>query len=159
VVVRKTITVHAPLEEVFDLWRRLERFPQFMEHVQEVRLDAGDPKRSYWRVDGPPGTAISFAAALTAMVPCERIAWETLPDQSIRHHGVIRFESITGDATRVHVEMTYLPPAGLVGHAVARALGWDPRHRMDDALLRVKGLLEQGHTRAHHHEVRASDVH
>ena len=37
-----------------------------------------------------------------------------------------------------------MPPAGVIGHAVAKALGSDPRSRMDDDLMRFKSLIETG---------------
>jgi uncharacterized membrane protein len=42
--------------------------------------------------------------------------------------------------------MTYLPPAGVVGHAVAQLFGVDPRQAMNDDLIRLKSLLEEGKT-------------
>jgi uncharacterized membrane protein len=42
--------------------------------------------------------------------------------------------------------MEYLPPAGELGHAVAQLFGVDPRQAMNDDLLRLKSLLEQGKT-------------
>jgi uncharacterized membrane protein len=40
--------------------------------------------------------------------------------------------------------MTYNPPAGALGHAVASLLGSDPKRAMDEDLLRFKSLLEEG---------------
>ena len=38
--------------------------------------------------------------------------------------------------------MTYMPPAGVVGHKVAELFGVDPRQAMQDDLMRLKALLE-----------------
>jgi uncharacterized membrane protein len=38
--------------------------------------------------------------------------------------------------------MTYMPPAGVVGHKVAELFGVDPRHAMQEDLSRLKVLLE-----------------
>jgi uncharacterized membrane protein len=37
-----------------------------------------------------------------------------------------------------------LPPAGALGHAVAGLFGADPKHEMDEDLMRMKALLETG---------------
>jgi uncharacterized membrane protein len=55
--------------------------------------------------------------------------------------------------------MTYHPPGGVFAHAIAHLLGWDPKSRMDEDLVRMKALLEAGHTRAHHQHVELADLH
>ena len=46
------------------------------------------------------------------------------------------------------VTMSYTPPAGALGHAVARLFGADPKSGLNDDLLRMKVFLETGR-RAH----------
>ena len=38
--------------------------------------------------------------------------------------------------------MRYLPPAGVLGHAVATLFGSDPKQEMDDDLMRMKTFIE-----------------
>ena len=45
--------------------------------------------------------------------------------------------------------MSYSPPAGVFGHALAWLFGSDPKTEMDEDLVRLKSLLEIGRTRAH----------
>ncbi len=54
--------------------------------------------------------------------------------------------------------MRYCPPAGVIGHAIARLLGSDPRTRLDEDLVRLKALLESGRTRAHGEQVALADI-
>lgn len=157
VVIHKSITVHAPIHLVFDLWSRLDNFPLFMAHVREVDIEVGGP-RTRWIVDGPAGTTVEFEAETTAFEPDRVIAWRTLPKQSVEHEGRVRFEEVEG-GTRVHVQMSYRPPMGVVGHAIAHILGWDPKARMDDDLARMKALLEDGKTRSHDGRVELTDLH
>jgi uncharacterized membrane protein len=157
VTVQKTITVHAPIHIVFDLWSRLDNFPLFMQHVQEVDIEIGG-RKTHWTVDGPAGRKLEFEAETTAFVPDRLIAWRTLPAQSIEHEGRVRFIGVDG-GTRLHVMMTYRPPLGVVGHAIAHILGWDPKARMDEDLSRMKTLLEDGKTRAHDGRVELTDLH
>lgn len=156
VTIQKTLTVDAPVELVFAVWSRPESFPRFMQHVRSVEVSDGG-RRSHWRVDGPAGAPVAFEAELTRMIADRIVSWRTLPGQTIEHEGTVHFEPANG-ATRVHVEMRYEPPGGALAHAVARLFGWDPRKRMDEDLIRMKGLLETGHTRAHGTRVSVAEV-
>ena len=40
--------------------------------------------------------------------------------------------------------MSYNPPAGWRGHGIAKAFGVDPKHSMDEDLVRMKTLIETG---------------
>jgi len=155
ICVQKTITVNAPIDRVFDLMSRFESFPKFMEHVREVEVIG---PRSRWRVDGPAGGELVYESEVTRLEPDRVIEWRTLPGQKIDHTGRVRFDE-TDLGTRVHVELVYQPPAGVLGHAIAHLLGWDPKARMDDDLVRMKALLETGTTRAHGERVRLRDLH
>lgn len=157
VTIHKTITVNRPIHVVFDLWSRLDNFPLFMNHVREVDVEIGG-RKTRWIVDGPAGTKLDFEAETTELEPDRVIAWRTLPGQSIEHEGRVTFDEAQG-GTRVHVTMTYRPPGGVVGHALAHILGWDPKARMDDDLARMKALLEDGKTRAHHERIELADLH
>ena len=157
VSVQKTIIVHRPINEVFDVWSRFDNFPQFMQHVQEIDLEVGG-RKSRWTVDGPAGTKVEFEAETTLFEPDRAIGWRTTPGQPVEHEGRVRFEECAG-GTRVHVDMTYRPPGGIVGHAIAHILGWDPKARIDEDLVRMKALLEEGRTRAHKQRVELADLH
>lgn len=141
VMVQKTIVVHAPIHKVFDLWSQLDNFPKFMRHVRDIDLQLGG-NRSMWTVDGPAGTAVHFEAETVELEPDRVIAWRTVPGQQIEHEGRVRFEELPDEETRVTVRMTYRPPGGVLGHALAHILGWDPKSRIDDDLVRMKALLE-----------------
>jgi uncharacterized membrane protein/osmotically-inducible protein OsmY len=140
--IQKTINVAAPLENVFEFWSAYENFPRFMENVRDVRQTAR-PGHSHWTVSGPAGSTIEFDARLTEFVPNKVIAWKTVEGSAIGHAGVVRFDR-SGAGTRVHIRMSYNPPAGVVGHAAAWLFGADPKTQMDADLARMKTLLETG---------------
>jgi uncharacterized membrane protein len=155
----KTITIHAPVHRVFALWTRprIEELPRFLEHVHNVRSIGGGPGRSRWTVDGPLGWRVSFEARITRFEEGRLIAWSTTSGSPLDHTGMVHFEELDG-ATRVHIQLRYRSPGGLLGHAIARLAGWDPRSRMHDDLVRAKALLEQGRTTAHHHRVELDEL-
>jgi len=138
---QKCIEVAAPVEHVFETFSQLERFPEFMKHVREVRV-RGDGT-SQWFVEGPAGGTISWEAVTTRLEPNRLIAWRTLPGSAVEHAGLLRFEPTDG-GTRVFVTMSYTPPAGALGHAVARLFGIDPKSELKDDLMRMKVFLETG---------------
>jgi len=142
---QKCIDVAAPIEQVFETFSQLERFPELMTHVREVHV-RGDGT-SQWVVEGPAGRTISWEAVTTRLEPNRLIAWRTLPGSAVEHAGLLRFESTSG-GTRVLVTMSYTPPAGALGHAVARLFGADPKSELNDDLMRMKVFLETGR-RAH----------
>jgi hypothetical protein len=47
----------------------------------------------------------------------------------------------------------------MLGHAIAHILGFDPKTRMNEDLVRMKTLIEEGHTRAHGEQVSLEDLH
>jgi uncharacterized membrane protein len=152
----KTITVHAPLEDVFQFWMNVENFPRFMSHLREVRrLDDG---RLRWVAVGPAGISIAWEAEITQVVPNKLMAWQSAPGSAVGNAGVARFEPNPDGSTRLDIQMSYNPPAGALGHAVAALFGADPKHAMDEDLVRLQSILERGKTTAHGHEVRFSDL-
>jgi uncharacterized membrane protein len=141
--VRKTINIHAPVEQVFDFWTDHRNFPRFMSRVREARpLGEG---RSHWIVAGPAGLPIEWTAEITEQVPNKLLAWKSLPGSTVRLCGVVHFEPTHEGSTRVHIEMSYHPIGGAIGHAVARFFGSDPKSEMDADLLRMKTFIEKGH--------------
>jgi uncharacterized membrane protein len=119
----------------------VENDPDFMSHVREVRDLGGG--RTHWVVDGPAGTAVEWDAVTRNLIPNELIAWESIEGSDVAHRGEVRFEPADG-GTRVTVQMSYTPPAGVAGHAAASLLGADPKSELDDDLSRVKTALETG---------------
>jgi uncharacterized membrane protein len=91
-------------------------------------------------------------------VPNEVIAWKSVEGSPIGNAGIIRFQRNEKGGTRVDVRMTYNPPAGAIGHAVASFFGADPKHAMDDDLVRLKSLLEDGKTSAHGREIERDEL-
>ena len=141
--IRKAININAPIDEVYQFWHNFENFKLFMDHVKEISV-LGDV--STWKVAGPAGTAVDFQSRITTDIPNELITWETLPDSAVKHTGFVRFDENRDGGTRVSVQMEYLPPAGVVGHAVAELFGVDPRQALNEDLVRLKSLLEEGKT-------------
>ena len=139
--VQKTIHIEAPVETVFEYLVNYENFPQFMRNVRSVETKPDG--RSHWVVAGPAGAAVEFDSYLTELVPNSSIAWSSIEGSPVKTSGTIRLEPVD-DGTRVQIRMTYSPPAGLLGHVVAKLFGADPKTELDEDMLRLKTRLETG---------------
>lgn len=155
-VVHRTLEILAPVDEVFAYWSNFRNFPRFMQHLREVREIEGGI--SHWVAEGPAGVPVSWEAEVTALQPHRRIAWRSLPGSTVQNLGEVRFESIDEISSRIHVRMTYNPPAGALGHVVATLFGADPARQLTDDLMRFKRLLEDGSVEAHGQQIARQDV-
>jgi uncharacterized membrane protein len=139
--IQKSINIEAPPEQVFTYLANYDNFPSFMRNVLSV--ETYPDGRSHWKVAGPGGTTVGWDAITTRLDFNERIEWSTVQGSPVEHVGRIRLEPY-GGGTRVHVQMTYNPPAGVVGHAVAKMFRADPKSELDQDLMRLKSTLETG---------------
>ncbi len=144
--VQKTVRVSAPIEQVWELWSNFEDFPRFMSHLREVRRI--DEKRSHWVAAGPAGIPVEWDAIVTEWRPKESIAWKSIEGSTVETAGRVRFRPTSDGNTEIGVHMSYNPPGGAIGHVIASLFGTDPKRAMDQDMVRLKSLLEEGKTRA-----------
>lgn len=152
----KAINIDLPVDEAYNFWTHFENFPRFMENVKEVR-DLGN-NRTHWVVSGPAGANMEWDAITTQEMPDQMIAWESEPDSQVKTTGEVKFRPNQKGGTRITVHMTYTPPAGVIGHAVATLFGANPKQEMDSDLNRMKTLLEEGKTSAKGRSVKRQDL-
>lgn len=139
IAIEKTIEVAAPVREVYRYWD-VEQFPRFMDRVRSVhRIGA---ERYHWKLAGPAHVPVEWDAVVTRREPDRLLVWATEPGSFMQHVGMVRFERISESMTRVSVHLSYDPPAGALGHAVARLFGIDPRSELDRDLSRFQKLVE-----------------
>jgi uncharacterized membrane protein len=145
--VQKSIRINAPIEHVFSIWANSANFPQFMTHVRDVQ-PIGDreraPRRWHWRVRGSSGMEFEFDTQITDYQENRQLAWRSEPGAFVQHAGQVRFVSNDDRSTTAHVTLSYTPPAGAIGHIIAKLLGDDPKSQMDDDLMRMKTFIETG---------------
>ncbi len=143
IIARSSMLVNCSREEAYRFWRNFENLPQFMRHLESVTVLDGE--RSRWIAIGPLGTRIEWYAQITTDRPNELIAWRSLPDSDIEIDGIVKFSTATGNrGTLITPIIVYTPPAGVVGHALARMLSKDPSFLMRQDLRRLKALIEAG---------------
>ena len=140
---QKTITIDAPVEDVFKFWTAYANFPLFMSRVLDVHPSGGE-RRSHWKVAGPAGVPVEFDAEVSSLVPNQAFGWRTVEGSPVAHAGLVHFEPTDDGRTRVGIRMSYNPPGGWLGHGLAAAFGVDPKSSLDADLARMKTLLETG---------------
>ena len=154
--IQKTFKVNAPLEQVWELWSNFENFPRFMTHLREVRRTYKN--RSHWVAAGPAGIPVEWDAVVTEWVPNESIAWSSIEGSMVDTAGRVSFTRLPDDTIQINVRMSYTPPAGAIGHAVAALFGADPKRAMDEDMVRLKSILEDGKTTAQGQPVHVEEV-
>jgi uncharacterized membrane protein len=143
--VQKTITVGAPVERVYETLRNYDGFPAFMRNVKAVSVRPDGT--SHWTVAGPAGVTVEWDAITTDLEENRLIAWATTEESRVAHTGTLRLTP-EGESTRIHLTLDYTPPAGALGHGIARLFGADPKSELDEDLQRLKQALEAPAARA-----------
>lgn len=147
IFVEHSVVIERPPQQVYDFWRKLDNLPQIMSHLEEVtQLDA---KRSRWVAKAPLGTHVEWEAEIVNDKPGERIGWHSLPGATVDNAGSVQFEGMPGgNSTRVHVALSYRPPAGPLGAAVAKLFGEEPSQQIAEDLQKFKQSFEGSAPRA-----------
>jgi uncharacterized membrane protein len=133
--ISKSIEVNAPLQTVYNQWTQFEEFPRFMEGVEEVRQITD--KKLFWRAK-IGGKVKEWQADIVSQEPDRRIAWQSVV--GTENAGVVSFEPVGADKTRVTLEMSYEPESSL--EKVGDALGAASR-RVEGDLKRFKAFIER----------------
>jgi uncharacterized membrane protein len=142
-VVRRAVTIQRPVEELYAFWRDFEHLPRFMGYLRSVAVGADG--RSRWAAAGPGGTAVAWDAEVTDERPNELIRWRSLPGAGVSNRGEVRFRPApAGRGAEVRVELTYEPPAGVLGATLAHLLGRGADRQVRESLRNFKQLMEAG---------------
>ena len=141
IFVEHSVVVERPAQQVYEYWRKLDNLPQIMSHLDTVTML--DDRRSRWVAKAPLGTHVEWEAEIVNDKPGERIGWHSLPGATVDNAGSVQFESMPGgNSTRVHVALSYRPPAGPLGAAVAKLFGEEPSQQIAEDLQKFKQSFE-----------------
>ncbi|MBP1151067.1 MULTISPECIES: SRPBCC family protein [Methylocaldum] len=102
--VHKSIEVNVPVRVAYNQWTQFEDFPSFMENIVEVRQI--DDSHVHWHAE-IGGKHKEWDTEIVEQVPDQRIAWRTTAGPE--NHGIVSFEPVGGDRTRVSVDIEYQP--------------------------------------------------
>ena len=102
--VEESIELDVPVHTAYNQWTQFEQFPRFMASVQEVRQV--DDTHLHWKAV-VAGKTKEWDAEITEQIPDQRIAWRSTSGPM--NAGVVTFDKIGEDRTRVRMQMDYRP--------------------------------------------------
>ncbi|HKN88497.1 MAG TPA: SRPBCC family protein [Nitrospiraceae bacterium] len=141
--VKRTMTIEAPIDRVFDFWRHYdETLPHCLTRVKHITTMGGG--RARWVLDGPGPADVIWTTVVTRCRPNKELAWETERGSAAQHTGRAKFHENGDGTTTVRLQITYDPLAGALLRTMAVALGTDQSTLFDDDLNRIKKAIENG---------------
>ncbi|MDQ2670858.1 MAG: SDR family NAD(P)-dependent oxidoreductase [Gemmatimonadota bacterium] len=137
--VERSVIIQRARNELYAYWRNFENLPRFMKHLESVTVI--DQTRSHWVVKGPAGTHVEWDAEIHNEIPNELIAWRSVGGADVGNAGSVHFRDVDG-GTEVRVVLSYEPPAGRVGAAIAKLFGEEPSQQVEGDLGRFRDIME-----------------
>ena len=104
-----SVTVDAPIHEVYALFTHFNDFPKFMSFVKEVTYY--DEQRSHWVADVVGRH--EWDAVNENWIEDRQIGWRST--NGLENAGRVTFEALGPNETLVNVFIRYNPPAGVLG--------------------------------------------
>ena len=132
--IKESIEVNVPVSTAYNQWTQFEEFPQFMDGVESVKQT--DDAHLMWKAE-IAGESREWPAEIIEQVPDRKIAWKAQDGSG--PDGVVEFQPIGEDQTRVAVEMTYEPEG--MKEKIGSKVGLDSKQVQGD-LGRFKELIE-----------------
>ena len=129
-----TVEVTVPVSTAYNQWTQFETFPHFMSGVDSITQL--DDRRNHW-VTSIAGVTREFDTEIVDQVPDQRIEWRSVDGPE--HRGVVTFEPLDINLTRVTVLMDF-EPEGFVEQA-GDALGF-VGGQIEGDLQRFKEFIE-----------------
>lgn len=86
--IREEVQVAAPVEKAYELWTDFERFPEFMENIEEVRTTG--ERKLHWKAN-IAGNVEEWDAEVMALEPNRRVAWRSTTGTN-HNAGEVTFE-------------------------------------------------------------------
>ncbi|MEX2543311.1 MAG: SRPBCC family protein [Trueperaceae bacterium] len=143
VQVREQVTINRSVSDLYRFWRNVENLPRVMGYLEDVNKSSD--RRSHWVAKGPAGQRVEWDAEITDARENELVAWRSLEGSEVPNEGSVRFSrSPDGSGTVVDVALTYHPPGGKAGAAVAKLFGREPAQEIRRDLERFKQRVESG---------------
>jgi uncharacterized membrane protein len=139
--INKTIEIAAPADKVYEFFSTPENYMRISDMVTDVRSHGGGRFTKEMTIAGVP---IHFEERFTRTQQGDLLESRSEPGSVLQYMKQMRFERIGSDHTRLHILFSYNPPGGVLTHAAATVLGFDPKTLLDDLMVRAKAFLETG---------------
>ena len=99
--IQDSIEVQVPVQQAYNQWTQFEEFPRFMNGIQSVQQL--DDTHVHWIAE-IRGESREWTTEITEQQPDKKVAWKTIEGE-VKNDGVVTFEQVAGDQTRVNVKM------------------------------------------------------
>lgn len=106
-----SITIAAPVHQVYALFARFGDYPKFMSFVKDVQFIDNQTTRWTVAIAGPH----AWTAVNDTWIPDRQIGWHSV--DGFRNSGQVEFTALGAERTQVDVTIIYDPPAGPIGLA------------------------------------------
>jgi uncharacterized membrane protein len=152
--IEDSIEIQVPLRQAYNQWTQFEEFPEFMEGIQSVQQL--DDTHVHW-VAEIRGESREWTTEITEQQPDKKVAWKTIEGE-VKNDGVVTFEPVAEDQTRVNVQMD------VEGQSTSENVAGDllgvVRSQVRNDLERFKQLIEnrEKETGAWRGEVREAET-
>jgi len=144
--IRTSLTINASRKFVYDTWRDLENLPHFLKHIKKIEVT--DDIHSHWIMKTPGKLpSVEWNAEIIDQEDARELSWRSLPGSMIETAGKINFAD-TLDATQVFITISYRPPAGYIGSAIAKFLNSTLRKIIEDDIVKFKTYVEEKQSKA-----------
>jgi uncharacterized membrane protein len=138
-----SVTVNAPVKQVYELFTHFNDFPKFMTFVNEVTYK--DSETSHWVAD--VATKQEWDAVNDGWIPYKQIGWRSV--SGLENSGKVTFEPAGTDQTQVNVFISVNPPAGVLGDAVEKmGVGQKFQDKLEQDLQNFAQMVAQAPTGA-----------
>jgi uncharacterized membrane protein len=137
--VRTSVLIQRDPDELYALWRDVERVPTWQEQVTQV-LVTGD-RTSHWVMDSD-GQTTEWDSEILADEPGKRIAWRSIGGDSDNAGEVVFEEAPGGRGTSVTVLQEFR--MGKLASAWETFVGRNPKQAVIENLRHFKALAETG---------------
>jgi uncharacterized membrane protein len=145
VKVERTVTIHAPAQQVYDVVmdaRRLEDWVTIHHHLEDAprgQLKQGSKLTQYLKLAGQ-----RFKVRWTVVEndPCRRVVWEGRGPVASHARVVYEFAPEGDEDTRFFYSNEYDLPGGVLGRIATRTVSKVTAKEVDGSLTRLKRLVE-----------------
>src|SRR6185312_14597295 len=105
-----SVTVKAPVHQVYELFTHFNDFPKFMRFIKEVTYY--DSQRSHWvaQIAGRH----EWDAINENWIPDRQVGWRSI--SGLENTGLVTFQQTGLEQTLVNVFLSYNPPVGVLGN-------------------------------------------
>jgi uncharacterized membrane protein len=138
--IRTCFIVRAPRRLAYESWRNLERLPRFLKHIKKIKVL--DELHSRWTLKTPGSVPrVEWNAEIIDQEEGRELSWRSLPGSTIETAGKINFADTTA-GTEVNVTISYRPPAGYIGSAIASLINLSLKRIVEQDLSNFKRYIE-----------------